>query len=165
MRSLRDILLAAIAVVLVTGWACGCSKEEEPAPVRSVEVRPPAREPAEANPPAVPPAEAARAEPVKPDGSARPRVPAHITYSRSPGTPGYLPAVMGSLQNSKIKLAVAELTRDINQFYAMNGRYPESLEELEKARNKPLPTLLSRLAYDYNPEDGTLIVVERPREE
>jgi len=159
MRSLRYVFLATVALVLVTGWTCGCSKEEEPAPVRSVEVRPPVEPPEVEEPPA------AEADPVKPDESARPKQSAHITYKRAPGTPGYLPAVLGSLQNSKIKLAVAELTHDIQQFYGMNGRYPESLEELEKARTRPLPKLLPRLAYDYDPETGELMVVDAPRQE
>ena len=41
----------------------------------------------------------------------------------------------------------------------------KSLEELDKARTRSLPALLSRLAYDYDPETGVLQVVDAPPQE
>jgi len=163
MRALRDVFVVTAALALITGWTCGCSKKEPPAPVRAVEVPPPAEQAAVQEPPA-PPA-AAVAEPVKPKEPAPPKEPAHITYKSMPGTLGYLPAVMSAYQNSKVTLAVAELTSEIQQFYGLKERYPESLKELEEWRTRPLPALMPRLAYDYNPKTGELQVVETPPQE
>lgn len=151
MRVLRNFFPIAVALVLTAGWMSGCSKEEPPAPIRAVEVAP-----------EEPPAPADEVEPEEP-APPKPRTPG--TYKRVPGTLGYLPTVMGAYQSSKVKLAVAELMHDIRQFYGLKSRYPESLKELEEWRTRPLPPLLRRLAYDYDPETGELQVVDAPPQE
>jgi len=68
-------------------------------------------------------------------------------------------------RHAKEKIYLSQLRNEIKQFWALNNRYPESLQELAEWRGAPLPKLPKGLGYDYNPETGELNAVEVPLEE
>jgi hypothetical protein len=57
---------------------------------------------------------------------------------------------------------LAYTENEIKQYEAMNGRYPESLKELEEWRGEPLGKLPGGYAYSYDPKSGKLDVVAAP---
>lgn len=138
MKTLRHFVLIASVLALMTAWISGCSKEEPPAPTGKVEAKP--------------------EEPLPPQPQKQParKPPTSVT--------GYLPILMDARRRSIVKIAVAQLTIEIKHFYGFEGRYPESLEELEKWRNTKLPELPPGLAYDYDPATGRLEVVSAPQQ-
>jgi len=60
---------------------------------------------------------------------------------------------------------LATLNNEIKSFWGLEGRYPESLKELEQWRGAPLPRLPKGLGYDYDPNTGQLKAVEVPLED
>jgi len=53
----------------------------------------------------------------------------------------------------------ALIQNEIKQFYALEGRYPESLEELVEWRGEPLPQTPRGYVYSYDAATGELLVV------
>ncbi len=57
---------------------------------------------------------------------------------------------------------LAQTQNEINQFKALEGRYPYSLKELEQWRGAALQSVPSGYAYKYDSETGKLDVVRIP---
>ena len=60
------------------------------------------------------------------------------------------------------KISKAYVTNDIRLFHAMEGRYPESLAELEEWRGEPFGDPPAGHTYDYDPSTGAFDVVPVP---
>ena len=54
---------------------------------------------------------------------------------------------------------MAVLGNEIKQFYALEGRYPSTLTELEEWRGQPLPTPPPGYAYEYDSTTGKFSAV------
>jgi hypothetical protein len=130
MRSLAPVVVAMLCAI---AWSSGCSKKEESA--QSAAGDEPAAGQAQAD-----------------DENLGENV------LKGPGDYLYVTTVRAP-RHAKQTLAIAELTQQIQQFNALKGRYPESLEELAKWRGAELPPVPSGSRYDYDQETGTLKVV------
>ncbi len=139
MTQLRLVAVCMLAVGLV-GWT-GCSKEEPETeePVVTVEPQP-------------------EAPPAADQGAAR-RPGTSLLNAPS----DYLRVVaIDAPRNAKITAAIASLKPQIQYFRVEEGRYPESLEELARARSLTMPELPKGYEFSYDPATGKLEVVQAP---
>ncbi|NIO12626.1 MAG: hypothetical protein GTO31_01870, partial [Xanthomonadales bacterium] len=67
--------------------------------------------------------------------------------------------VIDSRHHAQETIDLAYVTRDIQAFNALKGRYPESLDELEQWRGEKLPELPGGLEYAYDSSTGKLQAV------
>jgi hypothetical protein len=134
-------LTAALALALV--WA-GCScRETEPAGPNVVVAQPNAQAPAQPQPqPAQP-----RQEPGVGD-----------SVLRAPGD--YLrTTVITAPRQMKRDLDNATANKEVQEFNALEGRYPYSLKELEDWRGAPLSEAPKGYTYKYDSTTGKVSVV------
>jgi len=137
-------LTAAAAGVL--GWAgCSCKESQPPAeaPVRQVQAEAPAAQPPAAQP-AAKPAQGGR------------KVGESVLY----GPGDYLTTtVITAPRYARKSIDTAYIQNEVNQFQAMEGHYPKSLDELVQWRGQPLPETPKGYVYKYDPATGKLEVV------
>lgn len=62
---------------------------------------------------------------------------------------------------AKRKVNLSYLQNEIKQWWAMKGRYPKSLDELEEWRGTELPECPTGYEYDYDASEGKLEVVRK----
>ncbi len=171
-------VLAATGVMLIVAvalWA-GCSRDEpEAQEVDRQQDAAVAEGPAEggaeaAAAPAEPPAGSADAPPAEaataPDRTPARQEPAPRRTVRVPGE-SVIMAPMEYLHTTTVTVprraratvSEAQIRNEIRQYYALEGRYPASLEELEKWRGEPLGEAPPGYVYRYDPAKGELEVV------
>jgi len=121
---------------LVAAAPGGCSRKESEAEQGQVVV---AKEQAQAHPPA--PAQAA---PMRAGKEPSP-IAAPVTYMK---------AAVDAKGYAERSLDISYLRNEIKQFYALEGRLPRSLKELEHWRGEPLPGLPNGYTYNYDPNTG-----------
>ena len=140
----------ALALALALAWT-GCScRETEPAAPNVVVAQPNAQAPAQ--PPAQP-----QAQPAQP---AQPKREPGVGDSmlRAPGD--YLhTTVITAPRHMKRDLDDALTNKEVQEFNALEGRYPYSLKELEQWRGAPLPEAPKGYTYKYDPATGKVDVV------
>jgi len=147
MSKAQNLVIVAALLLGCLAWAGGCSKEE------------PAQTGATAG---------AQPDMNRPDAQAAPEQPtARTPQPRKEGVvesmvnapADYIGTVVRTRPYAQDKLAKAELANFIRNFYALEGRYPESLQELEESRGSKLPKLPRGLKYQYDPATGALETV------
>jgi hypothetical protein len=99
-----------------------------------------------------PPAQEAAPRAAKRD---RPPVGESVLYAPA----DYLDTTVGAIPRAQKKIDVAFTQHEIEQFRALEGRYPRSLDELEKWRDEPLPEVPKGHTYRYDPATGKVEVV------
>lgn len=137
-------MMTAMVAMLV--WV-GCSCEDSEPPDAGVRVGQPEGEAA-----GPPPAQEAAPRAPKPD---RPPVGESVLYAPA----DYLDTTVGAIPRAQKKMDVAFTQHEIEQFKALEGRYPRSLAELETWRGEPLPELPKGHTYKYDPTAGKVEVV------
>jgi hypothetical protein len=136
----------ALACALV---AAGCGGDEpEPAKPKVVVVQEkPDAPPAQDQAPKPPPAGAAPKKEREPGNS----------ILHAPGD--YMRTVTVTVpRRAKRDINTATVGHEIQQFNALEGRYPMSLKELEQWRGSPLPACPHGYAYKYDSNTGELSV-------
>ena len=71
----------------------------------------------------------------------------------------FIPTVITVPNYIKTNANLSYIQNEINQFYAMEDRYPYSLKELEDWRGEALYKLPKGYAYSYDKDTGKLDVV------
>jgi len=62
-------------------------------------------------------------------------------------------------RHARKSIDAAYIQNEIKQFYALEGRYPRSLDELVQWRGEPLPETPSGYVYQYDAASGKVEVV------
>jgi hypothetical protein len=144
-RTLQVLALAVAAGFLFLG---GCGDEEAGAGPNIRQAGPP---PAEQ-----PPAETGDA----PKTTTPPKDSGQPNLSNPLHAPGaYGTAVIKAPRLARKRAADATITREIQQFKALEGRYPKSLDELVEWRGEKLPALTWGEEYRYESKSGELSIV------
>jgi hypothetical protein len=92
---------------------------------------------------------------------------APATNASSSGNPvtapvDYLGAVSKGQQAARKTVQSAGVQQAIQMFYAQEGRYPKTLQELVRPDYLPsIPAPPAGMRYDYNPTNGTFRVVPK----
>ncbi len=73
---------------------------------------------------------------------------------------GYIGIVVRSPRSTEEKMAITNIKNQLNQYKALHGRLPESLEALKKWTGGPLPKLPDGVEYNYDPETGDVKLSE-----
>jgi len=81
--------------------------------------------------------------------------------SAQQGSEGYMDVMTRSHRNARKMANITPLQQEIKQFQALKGRYPRSLQELEKWRGSELPEPPRDMTYSYNPETGQIQAVPK----
>ena len=136
--------VALVLVVVLTARSCGASKPSE----ERVLVVPPKAEQPEA-PQQAAPQQQAHAEPGRQPGDSLLHGPADYLRTTTITIPRY----------ARKTVDVASVQNEIKQFYALQGRYPKSLDELAQWRGEPLPETPKGYVYVYDPASGKVDVV------
>ena len=132
---------AAASVALLVAGGCSC-EDSEPVPARVVQQEAPPPPPAPAEQPAAAP-------PARQVGDSVLRGPGDYLYTATVTAPRHI----------KKTVADAYISNEIKQFHALEGRYPKSLQELEKWRGEPLKPAPGGAEYSYDPKTGELDLV------
>ncbi len=134
------VALAAVALFLCGG--CSCEDSEEPA-AEVIVVQPKEKRPAPAQQP----------QPGGQGGGRR----AGTGFFEAPGV--YLKTTVRAIPYAERKVGTASAQYEVKQFYAIEGRYPHSLKELEQWRGEPLPAVRRGHTYKYDKATGKVEVV------
>ena len=67
--------------------------------------------------------------------------------------------VIEAPRRAKKVVGTAPIQREINQYHALEGRYPASLDELAEYRDEELPDPPEGYRYHYDPDTGELQLV------
>ncbi len=152
----RWLLLVALAagVALLAWTGCSC-RESEPTEevVRVQGAAPQGGQDEQAQP--------AAGQQAAPQGQAAAQAPERRrgeSVLQAPGDYMYGVTVTAPRQARKT-LDTAYIQNEINDFNAIEGRYPKSLDELVQWRGAPLPDTPSGYVYKYDPATGKLEVV------
>lgn len=78
----------------------------------------------------------------------------------SESSSSYMGELEKGLSKGKEKPHLLTIRHEIKQYHALKGKWPESLDQLAKWRDAPLPELPEGRAFKYNPEDGTIEIVD-----
>ncbi len=146
-RWLSIVALTAAGAALLAWTGCSCKESEPKEEVVRVQGAP------------QPGAQDAGQQPA--GQQAAPRAPERRrgeSILQAPGDYMYGVTVTAPRQARKT-LDTAYIQNEVNQFNAMEGRYPKSLDELVQWRGAPLPETPSGYVYKYDPATGKLEVV------
>ncbi len=137
MKALRCCLIGAmtVSVLAAAGCSCGASAPEPAVIVREEKEEGPADPHAEA-----------WVEGDREVGDSVLHAPADYVGTVAVKVPRYAKRVLG----------VAQVQAEVRQFWALDDRYPRSIEELVEWRGQPLPELPKHMAYSYDPATGRL---------
>ena len=73
---------------------------------------------------------------------------------------GYLETLTKTYKEGREDPHLLSVRNGLRQFKAMEGRWPESLEEFTEWRGARLPDLPEGRRFDYDPETGELKIVD-----
>jgi len=150
--SIPAILGIAMAGASLLAWA-GCSCKESEKPKEEI-VR------VQHNEPQAPPGQEG-AQPGQPAG-ARAGQQSERTPGESviQGPVDYLRTVtITAPRQARKTIDMAYIQNEVKQFYALQGHFPKSLDELVQWRGAPLPDTPSGYVYNYDPATGKVEVV------
>jgi hypothetical protein len=152
-RRTLTCLLAVSAAFGLLAWAgCSCKESEKPKEeVVRVQGAPQPQQ-GQVQAPAQPAAPQPRAASDQPDHK--------VGESLIQAPADYLRTVtITAPRQARKSLDTSFTQNEVNQFFAMEGRYPKSLDELVQWRGAPLPETPSGYVYKYDAAAGKLEVV------
>ena len=141
-RLLATVAVAPAVAALFLCGGCSCEDSEEPA-AEVVVVQPKEKKLAPAQQP--------------PPGGQGGRRRSTTGFFEAPGV--YLQTTVRAIPYAEKKVGTASVQYEVKQFYAIEGRYPLSLKELEQWRGEPLPSVPRRYTYKYDKATGKVEVV------
>jgi hypothetical protein len=78
--------------------------------------------------------------------------------SKDGSSGSYAGSMVKSRDNSRVQTALTSVRQRIQNYQALNGAFPASLEDLGKKDGRPIPELPDGAAWKYDPATGTVDV-------
>ncbi len=155
MRYIGLILAVGLVVALAFGAGCSCEDPQAADPEQRVVTVP--------EPEPQPSAEAEPAEQQQRERADRER---QVGESVLHAPADYLrTTTVLAPRAARRRVNLAQLQNEIERFWGLEGRYPQSLEELEQWREAELPEIPAGYEFDYDPSSGQLDLVRTQQQQ